>query len=545
MTMPQHFAGTAAPHTIPALLAAAAQRYDEKPFLVEENSCISYSAAWETVQYAASGLLTEGFKAGDRAAIWCPNISEWVLAALAIQLAGGTLVTLNTRYKGHEAAQILTDSGATHLFCIDAFLGVDYPAVAAANAPTSLKQIIVFRAKSAPSAGQHWSDLVAAGASMTDSARQEHINTAQRGIDADTPSDILFTSGTTGRAKGVVTGHGQNIEAFTRFADILGIDEQDRYLIINPFFHSFGYKAGWLSCLIKGAAVYPQLTFDVDEVLTKIARDKITVMPGPPTLFQSLLAHPDINRFDISTLTKATTGAATIPTSLIVAIRERLGISNIITAYGLSESCGLVSMCRPGDDADIIAHTSGRAIPNVELAIMGAAGELLAAGETGEIVVRGFNVMQCYLDNPEATADSIDQQGWLHTGDIGHLDIGGNLSITDRLKDMFISGGFNCYPAEIENALLDYQDIAQCAVIGVPHERMGEVGAAFVVVRAEREISRDSLALWCREHMANYKVPKYFYFVDSLPLNDSGKVLKTQLRDDHTLLTNNATATAI
>ena len=545
MTMPQYFAENSAPQTIPALLAAAAERYCDTPFLVEENSCISYAAAWEIVQHAASGLLVDGFKAGDRAAIWCPNIGEWVLAALAIQLAGGTLVTLNTRYKGHEAAQILADSGATHLFCMDSFLGVDYPAVAAANAPASLKSIIVFRAAGTPSTGRHWSDLVAAGAVMADAERHRLIQTAQQSIDADTPSDILFTSGTTGRAKGVVTGHGQNIAAFTRFADILGIDEQDRYLIINPFFHSFGYKAGWLSCLIKGAAVYPQLTFDVDQVLAKIASEKITVMPGPPTLFQSLLAHPDIDQFDISTLTKATTGAATIPTSLIIAIRERLGISNIITAYGLSESCGLVSMCRPGDDADIIAHTSGRAIPNVELAIMGGAGELLAAGETGEIVVRGFNVMQCYLDNPEATADSIDQQGWLHTGDIGHLDSGGNLSITDRLKDMFISGGFNCYPAEVENALLNHPDIGQCAVIGVPHDRMGEVGAAFIVLRAERQLSDESLALWCREHMANYKAPKHFHFVDSLPLNASGKVLKTQLRDDHTLLSNHSTATAI
>lgn len=545
MTNPQHLAGIAAPQTIPALLEAAARRYGEKLFLVEENSCISFAAAWQTVQYAAGGLLATGFKAGDRAAIWCPNISEWVLAALTIQLAGGTLVTLNTRYKGHEAAQILADSGATHLFCLDSFLGVDYPAVAAANAPTTLRNIIVFRAKSAPSAGQHWSGLVTAGAAMADSERQKHLKTAQRGIDADTPSDILFTSGTTGRAKGVVTGHGQNIEAFTRFADILGIDEHDRYLIINPFFHSFGYKAGWLSCLIKGAAVYPQLTFDVDQVLAKIARDKITVMPGPPTLFQSLLAHPDIDRFDVSTLTKATTGAATIPTSLIVAIRKRLGITNIITAYGLSESCGLVSMCRPGDDADIIAHTSGRAIPNVELAIMDSEGELLSAGQTGEIVVRGFNVMQCYLDNPEATADSIDQQGWLHTGDIGHLDKDGNLSITDRLKDMFISGGFNCYPAEIENALLDHPDIGQCAVIGVPHERMGEVGAAFIVLHAEQQLSGESLASWCREHLANYKVPKHFHFVSSLPLNASGKVLKTQLRDDHIRLFNNASATTV
>ena len=544
MTTPLDTTAMSELSTIPALLAAAAKRYGDKPFLVEEHAVLSYGATWALVQHAASGLLTGGFKPGDRAAIWCPNISEWVLAALAIQLAGGTLVTLNTRYKGHEAAQILADSGATHLFCMASFLGVDYPAVAAANAPRSLQQIIVFRAAGEPVWGQHWSDLIASGAALSETQRLAQIETAQIGVGADTPSDILFTSGTTGRAKGVVTNHAQNIKAFSHFADILGIDDQDRYLVINPFFHSFGYKAGWLSCLIKGAAVYPQLTFDVDQVLTKIAHDKITVMPGPPTLFQSLLAHPHIDQHDISTLTKATTGAATIPTSLIVAIREQLGIGNIITAYGLSESCGLVTMCRPGDDADIIANTSGRAIPDVDVAIMDKQGNLLAMGETGEIVVRGFNVMQRYLDNPDATDESIDPQGWLHTGDIGHLDNAGNLSITDRLKDMFISGGFNCYPAEIENAILNHPDIAQCAVVGVAHERMGEVGAVFLVGRSKQVPKNNTLTSWCREHMANYKVPKHFHWVSNLPLNASGKVLKTQLRDDHNRLFNPSSATS-
>tara|TARA_B110000305_G_scaffold202449_1_gene230813 strand:- start:89 stop:697 length:609 start_codon:yes stop_codon:yes gene_type:complete len=201
-------------------------------------------------------------------------------------------------------------------------------------------------------------------------------------------------------------------------------------------------------------------------------------------------------------------------------------------------------MCRPGDDADIIANTSGRAIPDVDVAIMDKQGNLLAMGETGEIVVRGFNVMQRYLDNPDATDESIDPQGWLHTGDIGHLDNAGNLSITDRLKDMFISGGFNCYPAEIENAILNHPDIAQCAVVGVAHERMGEVGAVFLVGRSKQVPQNNTLTSWCREHMANYKVPKHFHWVSNLPLNASGKVLKTQLRDDHNRLSNPSSATS-
>ncbi len=253
-------------------------------------------------------------------------------------------------------------------------------------------------------------------------------------------------------------------------------------------------------------------------------------MPGPPTLFQSILAQPELDVATLQSLTKATTGAATIPTQLIVAMRDTLGISTVLTAYGLSESCGLVSICRADDSAETIAQTSGRAIPDIELAIMSPTGQLLGPEESGEIVVRGYNVMQGYLDNPEATAETIDSHGWLHTGDIGSLDDAGNLRITDRLKDMYICGGFNCYPAEIEQQLLDHPAIAQAAVVGTPDERMGEVGAAFVILKPGQDIPADDLLAWCREHMANYKVPRRLQVIDALPLNASGKVLKTELR---------------
>jgi acyl-CoA synthetase (AMP-forming)/AMP-acid ligase II len=253
-------------------------------------------------------------------------------------------------------------------------------------------------------------------------------------------------------------------------------------------------------------------------------------MPGPPTLFQSILMHPKLDAFDISSLKKATTGAATIPTQLIVAMRETLGIDTVITAYGLSETCGLVTMCRPGDAPDIIAKTSGRAIPEVEVSIMRQDGTLAPPDETGEIVVRGFNVMQCYFNNEQATSETIDKQGWLHTGDIGSLDGAGNIRITDRLKDMFISGGFNCYPAEIENQLLNHDEVAQAAVVGMPDERMGEVSAAFVVKTPASQLLEADLIDWSRQNMANYKVPRRIIFTETLPLNASGKVLKTELR---------------
>ncbi|MGB0156593.1 MAG: AMP-binding protein, partial [Luminiphilus sp.] len=276
---------------------------------------------------------------------------------------------------------------------------------------------------------------------------------------------------------------------------------------------------------------HPMAVFDTDRVLTTVRDRRITCMPGPPTLFHALIHHPSLDPEALKSLTKVTTGAAVIPTELVISMWEVLGIDTVITAYGLSESCGLVTMCRRGDDASTIAHTSGRAIPDVEVAIMDADGRLLAAGETGEIVVRGFNVMQGYLDQAEATQQTIDSDGWLHTGDIGALDEDGNLSITDRLKDMYISGGFNCYPAEIEQLLARHPAISQAAVVGMPDERMGEVGAAFLVPSSASPPDEDTLKAWCRSEMANYKIPRLIRWIDSLPLNAAGKVLKTTLRE--------------
>ncbi|HVL01962.1 MAG TPA: AMP-binding protein, partial [Dongiaceae bacterium] len=299
---------------------------------------------------------------------------------------------------------------------------------------------------------------------------------------------------------------------------------------INPFFHSFGYKAGILACLVKGVTLLPHAVFDASAILERIARDRISVLPGPPTLFQSLLAHPQLDQYDLSSLKRATTGAAVIPVEMIRQMKQRLGFETVITAYGLTESCGLVTMCRAGDSAEIIATTSGRVIPNVELRCIDSDNNEVPRGEPGEIVVRGYNVMQGYFENAAATADSVDEDGWLYTGDIGVMDAEGNLKITDRLKDMFITGGFNCYPAEIEKIIAGNSAVAMNAVIGVPDDRMGEVAMVFVVKKNGATLDESSLIGWCRDQMANFKVPRKVRFVDALPLNASGKVVKAELR---------------
>jgi acyl-CoA synthetase (AMP-forming)/AMP-acid ligase II len=515
--------------TTPQLVEAAAATYGDKPFIEDEGQSISFAQFQQLCRTAAAGLHANGFEAGQRAAVWAPNMHQWIIAALAIQYAGGVLVTVNTRYKGAEAAAILNSGEVSVLFCIGDFLGDYYPQLLQDSSLPLLQEIIVFGQR----AGQphtDWDDFLARGRDYLAGPNATKVSQTASWVSSDDPADILFTSGTTGAPKGVVSQHQQNLTTFRLWTEILGLTEQDRYLVINPFFHSFGYKAGILACLLRGTTLLPHKVFDADEVMQRIQQQHITMLPGAPTLFQSMLASPRRAEFDLSTLNKSATGAATIAVELIKRMRSDLGIETVITAYGLSECCGLATMCRPGDSADLIANTSGRALPGVEVSCVDDQSQPLAAGEAGEILIRGFNVMPGYLNDPEATAEAIDANGWLHTGDVGHLDEAGNLTITDRLKDMFITGGFNCYPAEIENQLCDHPDISMAAVIGVPDERMGEVAMAWLVRNSGSALDEASLKSWCRQHMANYKVPRLFRFVDALPLNASGKVLKTELR---------------
>jgi acyl-CoA synthetase (AMP-forming)/AMP-acid ligase II len=328
-----------------------------------------------------------------------------------------------------------------------------------------------------------------------------------------------------------MTTHGQNLKAFYAWTEVIGLEPGDRYLIVNPFFHAFGYKAGWLSALMRGTTIVPHPVFDPNAVLSRIGEERITMLPGPPALYQAILAHPDLPKHDLSTLRLAVTGAAVIPVELIHRMRDELHFETIITGYGLTEACGIATMCRYDDDPETIATTSGRAIPDVEVQVVDGEGAEVARGEPGEIVVRGYNVMHGYFDDEGQTKETVDADGWLHTGDIGIMNEQGYIRITDRKKDMFIMGGFNCYPAEIETLMLRREDIMQVAVIGVPDERMGEVGMAFVRLRDEASMDAAGLHAWCRDEMANYKVPRHFQFVDDLPMNAVGKVQKFILRE--------------
>jgi HIP---CoA ligase len=471
--------------TIPGMVLSAEERFGDAEAVVDGPLRLSFAELAGRVRVAAGAFASAGVGKGDRVAIWAPNSAEWIIAAFGLLTAGGVLVPVNTRFKAEEAGDIISRSGAKAVLVQQGFLGQDY------HGPPGVPVIDLT------------SGFLASGSPL------------ERQVGGDDICDIVFTSGTTGRPKGVMMAHAQTLRAYAEWCDLAGLRRGDRYLIVNPFFHIFGYKAGCIASLIRGATIIPVPVFDVDRVLELVERENVTVLPGPPTLYHSLLAAR--GERDLSSLRVAVTGAADIPVELIRRVSSELPFQSIMTGYGLTEA-GTVTASRPGDSFEDIATTVGTPCDGVEIAV----------ADDGEVLVRGYCVMRGYLDDPAATAEAIDADGWLHTGDLGTLDGRGRLRIVGRKKDMFIVGGFNAYPAEIEGFLLEHPAVAQAAVIGVPDERLGQVGKAFVVRGGP--LSAPELIAWSKDRMAGFKVPRQVEFLDALPLNATGKVMKDQLR---------------
>jgi HIP---CoA ligase len=545
---------TNSPQTLCALLEESSKRYGDRLAVIDGPLRMSYAQLAAEVRTMARALMAAGVQPGDRVAVWLPNTAHWLVAALGAHSAGASLVPVNTRYTGHEALDVLRRTAARVMFLPDRFLGVDYlaalrEAAAARQQPgacgagpvrgldrlTLAVQVPLAGGDPDPAGGEEqaaapgvasWEHLLRrAGETSEQSARDRAAQ-----VRADDVADIIFTSGTTGVPKGAVSAHRQTVAVAAAWAERAQVTERDVYMIIAPFFHTFGYKAGWVVALLCGAAILPQLTFDIDRVVGQIERERVTILPGPPTIFQALLAHPQRGKHGLSSLRLAVTGAAMVPVALIERMGRELAFETILTAYGLTEAV-VVTMCRPGDDAETISGTCGCAAAGFEIRIAGADGREMRPGDDGEVQVRGPNVMLGYLDDPGATRAAIGPDGWLHTGDLGHLDERGYLTITDRLKDMFTVGGFNVYPAEVENVIMRLSSVADCAVVGRPDERLGEVGMAYVVAGPGHSLGEQDVVAHCRERLANFKVPREVVFVSQLPRNAGGKVLKRDLRE--------------
>jgi len=512
--------------TIPDALARAVDRFGDDEALVDGAVRLSFRQLALQVDRVARALLASDVAPGDRVALWAPNSAEWVIISFAVYAVGAVLVPMNTRYRGEEAGHVLRTSRARLLFTVTDLLGSDLQALLddVPGLDGIEETVIVTGPVRAGSVS------MAAFEARASEAMEAELLRRDAALSGEDASDIIFTSGTTGRPKGAVLAHGASVRTYLAWSELVGLRRGDRYLLVYPFFHTAGLKSGLLACVLRGACMIPHAVFDVAPVMRRVVEERVSMLPGPPTVFQSILNHPDFSSFDLSSLRLSVTGAATVPVEVIRRMREELRFDTVVTGYGLTETTGTVSMCRHDDEPEVIATTVGRPLPGVSVRIVDDDGELVGPGEPGEILVRGFNVMREYFEDPEATRAAIDEEGWLRTGDIGVLGSDGNLRITDRKKDMYIVGGFNAYPAEIEAIMVGHPFVGQVAVIGVPDDRLGEVGAAFIVPRPGHTIDADEFLGWCRDHMANFKVPRTVQVVDSLPLNSTGKVMKFELR---------------
>jgi HIP---CoA ligase len=506
--------------TIPAAVARAAREFGDAEAVADPRpggARLGYRSLWDQVQGVAAALIEAGTAPGDRVAVWGPNDVHWVLAALGTLTAGGVLVPVSTRFTGPEALDLIGRSGARALFVAGDFLGVDRLGTLLRAAAEDPGADVLDRLGLVVRVPGDW----AAFGRRADSVTTAEVRRRAGAVRPGDVADIMFTSGTTGRSKGAMTSHERTLGVARAWAGCTGLTARDRYLVVSPFFHTFGYKAGLLAGLVSGAALVPQAVFGAAGAMALIEAERITVLPGAPAIYTSILDHPQRGSFDLSSLRLAVTGAADVPVALVKRMRRELGFDVVLTGYGLTEAV-VATMCRPGDAPEVVAATSGRAAAGFEVRI----------GPSGEILLRGPNLMLGYLDDPAATAAAIDADGWLHTGDAGRLDPAGNLAITGRIKDMYICGGFNVYPAEVEQVLARLDGVAESAVIGVPDPRLGEVGRAFLVPRPGHVLAEADVLAFCRERLAGYKVPRRVEFRDALPRNASGKVLKRVLRGE-------------
>lgn len=509
--------------TIPAAMRDAARRFGGKTALLPPDAApMSFAALDALTDDVARALIAEGMAQGERVAIWAPNSCEWVAAALGTQRAGCVMVPLYERLRGREVAEILERAGAnlvvTTAELAELLRGRDLP---------HLRRVVCLRPGDAALAGREagWDDFLSRGQAISGDA----LAARESAVTGDTISDIMFTSGTTGRPKGGVFRHSSSVAAGRIMQQYNGATERDVFCPMGTFAHVGGYKQGWLTGIVSGAAICWGDAMDPNSVLRLIAKAGITIIPAAPITWAGILDHPERASFDLSRLRFAATGATTIPPELIRRLVTEMRLEQVGTGYGMTETCGMDAYTRPDDPAEKVVGTVGQAAPDTQIRIADGEGRDLATGETGEILVRNPRLLIEYLDDAAATAAAFTPEGWFHTGDVGSLDADGYLSITDRLKDMYIINGLNVYPAEIERALGTMEGAGQCAVIGVPEPVKGEVGAAFIVRTPGALLTEDDIIAWCRDNLASYKVPKYVTFVDDLPRTAMGKVVKPEL----------------
>lgn len=515
-------------HTsIPRMALHSAERFGSAPAIVDGDTTMSFEEVGNEMLTVARALLARGVEPGDRVVLWAPNSARWITSALGILAAGAWLVPMNTRFKGTEAAFVLRKTGARLLMCANGFLGAESVQMVRDADPELAKSLdIVILAGTAPDGAVGWEAFLAGADAIGESAVRARIEA----IGEEDVSDVIFTSGTTGHPKGVMLRHGTSMRAFEGLNEGFGLGEGDRLLIVLPFFHTFGYKAGWMLALMVGATSVPIAVFDPEAALRAIERHRITHLGGAPTIFGALLDHPVRKEVDLSSLRVGVVSAAYVPVELVYKMKDDLGLDYSMTGYGLTEVHGIVGVTYADDPPETVANFSCRPLPETEVRLVDDEGNDVPIGERGEVLFRGYTISNGYFDEPEATKAVFGGDGWLHTGDIAFMREDGYLKVCDRKKDMYIMGGFNVAPAEVEGMLTDWDQVVAAAVVGVPDDHYGEVGVAFVVPASGATLTPEAVIDYARGAMANFKVPRRVEIVEALPVNATGKVMKDELR---------------
>ncbi|MGE7270423.1 AMP-binding protein [Brevibacillus panacihumi] len=530
--------------TIGDLLDETAGNYPQKEALVYQERGLRYSFEEfrELCNQVARGLMSLGIQKGEHVAIWATNVPEWVISQFATAKMGAVLVTVNTSYRAHELEYLLQQSESTTLLLIDGYRDASYlqmiqeicpelatsqPGELVSKRLPHLKNVIYLGDERQPGMFL-WQDLVERAASIEEDALAQR----QQSLGPDDVINMQYTSGTTGFPKGVMLSHYNIVNNAIKVAECQGLGLEDRVCIPVPFFHCFGCVMGTLACVATGATMVPVISFDPGLVLSVVENERCTALYGVPTMFIAELNHPSFATRDLSSLRTGIMAGSPCPMEVMKNVIEKMGIRDITIAYGQTESSPVFTQTRPEDTIERRVSTVGRAHEGVEVKIIDpATGETVPPNVQGELCTRGYLVMKGYYNMPEQTRMVIDEEGWLHTGDLATVDEDGYYRITGRLKDMIIRGGENIYPREIEEFLYSHPKILDVQVVGVPDSTYGEQVLACIRVKPGETLTVEEVKAYCDGKIARFKIPYYIQFVEDYPMTASGKIQKFKLRE--------------
>ncbi len=530
--------------TVGGLLDQMAARYPSNEAMVyhERGLRYSYREFNEVCRQVAKGLLAMGIRKGDNLSIWAYNVPEWLILQFASAKIGAILVTVNTSYKSAELEYILNQSDSSTLFMVKSFKDSDYvqtiydviPELESSQ-PGSLKspklphlKNVVFIGDETPAGMQNFKNLIELGSKISDA----ELAAVEATLDCHETINMQYTSGTTGFPKGVMLTHYNIVNNGFNIGECMELTEKDRLCIPVPFFHCFGCVLGVMACVTHGTTMVPVEIFDPLKVLQTVEKEKCTAVHGVPTMFIAELEHPDFKKFDLSTLRTGIMAGSNCPIEVMKKVINEMHASEITIAYGQTESSPVITQTRTNDPIELRVATVGRALPDVEVKIVDIeTGASLPPGKQGELCTRGYHVMKGYYKMPDETARAIDDDNWLHTGDLAIMDENGYCKITGRIKNMIIRGGENIYPREIEEFLYTHPKISDIQVYGVPDRKFGEQVMAAIILKKGVEMTEDEVRAFCKDKIANYKIPRYVRFVDSYPMTASGKIQKFKMRE--------------